>query len=530
MKRFLFMFLMLLIITHLFSQNPFAPLRSIRMPGPFPKGLVSDGENFWVSDWKKDMLYKISKDGKILKSIHSPGFNPGGLAWDGKYLWNSDFSERAIYQIDPENGIVLKTLNSPTPSPDALAWDGKYLWIADSRVDEIQKISPSDGTTLLNFKSPASDPTGLAFDGKYLWVTDRIRDTIYMISPKNGDVVMFFPSPGHYPVGITYHEGNLYVGDYQEGKIFILNIPSEKIVKTNQRYTDIIYTQEFKNIGPGDVEDFDVYIPIPETRDSQEIESVYFEPKPKEILTDKDGMKVAHFNFKALKPYSNIEIAMNVRAKIYEVYYFIFPEKVGNLEDIPKEIRERYTINDEKFDFENPIIRNALKEAVGDEKNPYWIVRKIFKYVGEKLFYELAGGWDTAPTVLKRGSGSCSEYTFVFMSLCRASGIPSRYVGAVVVRGDDASYDDVFHRWVEVYFPGYGWIPVDSQAGDKPTPSEQGFYFGHLTNRFLITTYSGGGSPYLEWTYNSNAKWTFKGRAKIISENYGEWKPVKKGK
>jgi len=511
-------------------EKPFSPVKSVPMPGPFPRGLTSDGKYLWVSDWKKDMLFQINTEGKILKSIQSPGYNPAGLAFDGKFLWNSDLSEREIYQIDTEKGIVLKSIDSPTPSPDALAWDGKYLWVADSRADEIQKISPSDGTTLHSFKSPASDPTGLAFDGKYLWVTDRIRDTIYMVSPETGDVIMFFPSPGPYPVGIAYHENQLFVGDYQEGKIFALKIPDEKIIKTNERYADIIYTQEFKNLGPGDVEDLDVFIPIPETRDSQIIESVNFEPKPKEILTDKDGMKVAHFNFKSLKFSSNIEIVMNVRAKIYEVYYFIRPESVGNLDEIPKEIKERDLINDEKFDYEHPVIKNALKEAVGDEKNPYWIARKIFKYVGEKLFYELAGGWDTAPTVLKRGSGSCSEYTFVYMSMCRAMGIPTRYVGAIVVRGDDASYDDVFHRWVEVYFPKYGWIPVDSQAGDRPTPAEQGFYFGHLSNRFLITTYSGGGSPYLEWTYNSNVKWTFKGKAKVIVENYGEWKPVKKSK
>lgn len=523
--------LILVIFTSGFSsEKPFSPVKSFPLPGPFPRGLTSDGKYLWVSDWKKDMLYQITPEGKLLKSIPSPGYNPSGIAWDGKYLWNSDLSTRTIYQIDIEKGIVLKSLDSPTPSPDALAWDGKYLWVADSRADEIQKISPSDGTTLHSFKSPASDPTGIAFDGKYLWVTDRIRDMIYVVSPENGDVVMFFPSPGPYPVGIAFVGNQIYVGDYQEGKIFALNIPSEKMVRTNERYADVIYTQEFKNLGPGDVEDLDVYIPIPETRDSQIIESVKFEPEPKEILNDRDGMKVAHFHFKSIKQNSNLEIVMTVRAKIYEVFYFITPEKIGNLEEIPKEIKERYLMNDEKFDYENPIIKNALKEAVGEEKNPYWITRKIFKYVGEKLFYELAGGWDTAPTVLKRGSGSCSEYTFVFMSMCRAMGIPTRYVGAIVVRGDDASYDDVFHRWVEVYFPGYGWIPVDPQAGDRPTPGEQGFYFGHLTNRFLITTYSGGGSPYLEWTYNSNAKWTFKGRARVIAENYAEWKPLKKEK
>lgn len=39
------------------------------------------------------------------------------------------------------------------------------------------------------------------------------------------------------------------------------------------------------------------------------------------------------------------------------------------------------------------------------------------------------------------------------IAMCGAAGLPARYVGALVVRGDDASLDYVFHRWVEVYLP-----------------------------------------------------------------------------
>lgn len=88
--------------------------------------------------------------------------------------------------------------------------------------------------------------------------------------------------------------------------------------------------------------------------------------------------------------------------------------------------------------------------------------------------------------------------------MCRASGIPARYVGSVVVRGDTASMNNVFHRWVEVYLPGYGWIPVDSSGGDKAAPRDQADRFGALSNRFCITTQSGEGSTTLGWTYNSN--------------------------
>ena len=140
---------------------------------------------------------------------------------------------------------------------------------------------------------------------------------------------------------------------------------------------------------------------------------------------------------------------------------------------------------------------------------------------------ELVGGWNIAPTVIDRGSGSCSEYTFVFIAMCRAAGIPARYTGALVIRGDDASTDEVFHRWAEVYLPGYGWVPYDVQAGDKPTPEKQGEAFGDLPNRFLITTLGGGGSRYIGWDYNSTARWSCRGRCDVADLHLGDWFPDK---
>ena len=124
-----------------------------------------------------------------------------------------------------------------------------------------------------------------------------------------------------------------------------------------------------------------------------------------------------------------------------------------------------------------------------------------------------------------RGSGSCSEYSFVFISMCRAAGLPARYVGALVVRKDDASYDDVFHRWAEVYLPPFGWVPVDASRGDKPSQAERADAFGHLTPDFLITTEGGGDSKLLQWYYNSNHRYSCQGRCRVEAESIAEWSP-----
>jgi transglutaminase-like putative cysteine protease len=93
------------------------------------------------------------------------------------------------------------------------------------------------------------------------------------------------------------------------------------------------------------------------------------------------------------------------------------------------------------------------------------------------------------------------------------------------VRGDDASIDDVFHRWCEVYLPNYGWVTVDPSGGDSPLYSEQGRMFGGLSNRYFVTTHGGGDSSYLGWNYNFNSRYSFKGAAEVREEAFATWEP-----
>jgi transglutaminase-like putative cysteine protease len=475
--------------------------KSFPSPASCPTGLTFDGKYLWNCDRKTDMLYKINpEDGKIVDSLASPGFQPVGLTWDGSYLWCVDAEENLIFQIDPKTGVSIKTLSAPTRQPEGLAWDGKYLWIADNGSKQIQQISTDDGTTITSIPSPSSNPCGLAYDGKYLWVSDRISNMIYMVTPDRGDVVLFFDAPGPYARGLAWDGKNLWNVDYQTDQIYKIKIyDKETFSKSDEKKEYLEYTNQVRNYGPGVIKNLDVYLAVPENLNNQEItEQIEYFPQPADFLTDRWGQKVAHYKFQNLEATKFVSVGMKVKARLYKNRYYIFPEKVGKLEEIPKSIKEKYLVDDAKYSISDPFIQMSAVRAVGDETNPYWIARKIFSYVIDHMEYELSGGWNIAPTVLKRGTGSCSEYSFVYIALCRASGLPARYVGSVVIRGDDASDDDVFHRWVEVYLPNYGWIPVDPSGGDSPIPAGQANAFGNLNNRYLITTISGGGSEYME--------------------------------
>jgi hypothetical protein len=72
--------------------------------------------------------------------------------------------------------------------------------------------------------------------------------------------------------------------------------------------------------------------------------------------------------------------------------------------------------------------------------------------------------------------GVCEQYASALVVMLRALGIPARLAagygsgdynsitGYYEVRANDA------HAWVEVYFPGYGWIPFDPTPGWEGSP------------------------------------------------------------
>lgn len=542
MRQLYFSMLSIVLLSTVFSISGFAytgkVVRSFSTPGSYPTGITFDGKHLWTADYHTDLLYCIEPaSGKVIKSIPSPGYWPEGLAWDGQYLWNADIKggiplsehyDGKIYQLDPKDGRILKTLQAPSSSPRGLTWDGQYLWCVDSDASQVIQFSPDDGTTIRSFTSPASDPRGITFDGKYLWISDRIKDEIYMVEPQSGSVIIIADAPGPFTRDLCFDGTNLWAVDYQDDKIYQLALrDGVTYIQYNSVSAKITYTHEISNFGPGTILEGGIHLAIPQDRPNQSILTPpVFKPGKPVFKTDKWGQETAYFSLQNIQAGDKIKAEMITQAKIHEVRYFIYPEDVGTLSDIPEAIRQRYLENNDKYQFDHPVIQQGLKKAIGDETNAYWIFRKIFNFLIENMYYEMVGGWNTAPTVLERGNGSCSEYSFVYIAMCRAAGLPARYVGSVVIRGDYACMDDVFHRWVEVYLPNIGWVPIDPSGGDHSWPRDQANYIGHLSNRFLITTESGGGSESLEWNYNSNASWITDPKTFVVSDHFAEWEPI----
>ncbi len=66
---------------------------------------------------------------------------------------------------------------------------------------------------------------------------------------------------------------------------------------------------------------------------------------------------------------------------------------------------------------------------------------------------------------LEQRSGSCRDFTVLFMDLCRSLGLAARFVSGYQFGGDANDESHYLHAWPEVYLPGGGWRGYDPTHG-----------------------------------------------------------------
>ncbi|MFB3816612.1 MAG: DUF3488 and DUF4129 domain-containing transglutaminase family protein [Candidatus Methylomirabilales bacterium] len=122
-----------------------------------------------------------------------------------------------------------------------------------------------------------------------------------------------------------------------------------------------------------------------------------------------------------------------------------------------------------------PAIHAMAEELTRDAASPYDAARRVEEHLAATLRYSLdlapAPGRDPLEEFLAgRQAGNCEYFAAGMAVLLRAAGIPARVVNGFQ-RGEWNEVGQYFavrqrdaHSWVEVYFPGAGWVSFD------PTP------------------------------------------------------------
>jgi hypothetical protein len=125
----------------------------------------------------------------------------------------------------------------------------------------------------------------------------------------------------------------------------------------------------------------------------------------------------------------------------------------------------------------------ALSNELGAFKKSEWeYCEAAFEWVKRNLLLEVSL-MNEIPETLKRGTGTCIHINNVFVALCRAAGIKTRYKMFAAVQTQatyDELYDPIMQRWYDAL--GYFSLEADIEvfingkwevANTAPTPDRQ---------------------------------------------------------
>lgn len=186
---------------------------------------------------------------------------------------------------------------------------------------------------------------------------------------------------------------------------------------------------------------------------------------------------------------------INYSAAVSPVYGYKLTSAVpsvspSDLRGVPLQTGELHDVDERFLQLPNSVperVRKLGTKLVSDADNRYDAVMSVMSYLKQHHTYSLESAVPPSNAdfvdrfLFVDPSGYCDHFSTAMAVLLRSGGIPARWVKGFAPGepdndgdGEDrytVSYADA-HAWVEVYFPGKGWIPFD------PTPGYEGVLSG----------------------------------------------------
>ena len=108
----------------------------------------------------------------------------------------------------------------------------------------------------------------------------------------------------------------------------------------------------------------------------------------------------------------------------------------------------------------------AQEIAIATQNNTLNFLFTLNQRIYQDCEYQIRDTGEPLPAGVtwRNKQGSCRDYTVLFMEVCRAVGIPARFVSGYQ-EGDEQQDSRDLHAWVEVYLPGGGWRGYDPTLG-----------------------------------------------------------------
>jgi len=219
----------------------------------------------------------------------------------------------------------------------------------------------------------------------------------------------------------------------------------------------------------------------------------------------------------------NRNLEVGIRASI-EAESYLVPDLNGINASTIEEIRnnypdifENYTLAQSNettvlIDPTHPAIKSVVSSVLNQAKtnNSFELAKSFFTWLKRNTEYKvhvIKGNVQPASETFYKKTGDCDDLSFLYISICRAAGIPSRFIRGYLLSEDNGQITATAHAWTEVFvgeaIGNEGWIPVECACCTPSIESDINQNFGlenafHLrlfidegNNESLITSLSG---------------------------------------
>ncbi|HDL17874.1 MAG TPA: hypothetical protein ENH29_02350 [Bacteroidetes bacterium] len=200
-------------------------------------------------------------------------------------------------------------------------------------------------------------------------------------------------------------------------------------------------------------------------------------PIPNEIFSDTDnGNQIYFWDLSPdLGKQDSIVIVRKVRVQSFELFTMLDTSEYLAYDPSTREY-QFYTKSEFNIELTDAV-KNCAIGIAGNEANPYRKAKIIFDWVKQNMKYRRKSGTRGVKAALKNMAGDSGQFSYLFIALCRAVGIPARFVAGFQA---DRSHELKYHTWSEFLLPGHGWLPVDPIKGEDQ--------FGKINNRRIIAS------------------------------------------
>ncbi len=390
--------------------------------------------------------------------------------------------------------VTTPELVLPIQGATAVAVRGSRVHLVRGRTLESREMADLE-TVLASVELHGIGAKGIAATADALWLSDDLEQTVYCVDPITLATRFMVVTPIERPTAIAarrrpgessdtlhvaYYENEPYLKDdpwvdpswvvrYRDRALIhqlrVHHDPeARKAWSTGHRVQMHYYVDLEPDADVGPLTDVQWRMSLPIDSPRQRMVAVEPIGLPFELL-EEDGQPVAVFTIPRVDAGTRLILGWRATLEVFGIKHLLTASDLVGAPALSPEMASRYLVDDEDLDLDSPEIAEATAIALGDEANLLEQARRLRSYVYDRLEYEM-GNADSPIGVLARGTGSCGEHVGTIMALYRRAGLACRVAGRYKSPYHPWSgaplYPDFNHVWVDLYLPGYGWVPVES--------------------------------------------------------------------